>query len=161
MRAFGARVYRNSSVYFSPVIMHVNYIGDKVRALSDRGLWLHKRTYRDPDDNATIIQCHKYDFLNTLYGKKNWTKEVDDVINSTKRDFDSRYPPQDIKALAMTNSKTVYLKDDLILRPFASLEVFQSSGLNFTDVKFINDAKDFGIFTLGQPIHASERFLGV
>lgn len=144
-----------------PVILHVNYVNDKVKELHLRGLWLVKgEEYLKALQGTTGSMAHNgkdnpfcvaYDVQKTYYGQMNWTAEVADGRNRMNYFKDNFIQPGKlVKSIA---APSVFLiGTDLMKHEIPDKETFDVKfGGNFDLVAVIPSAAMMHV-PLGDPV---------
>ena len=67
----------------SPIAIHANHCDNKIHEFMLLGLWLTNQSQIESKHSYSQqrLSCNTYDYKQTLYGKTNWTRSINNAIN--------------------------------------------------------------------------------
>ena len=150
-----------------PIILHVNYCGDKMKCFRDRSLWLHRLSSQQWSSSTTsstssfltmssprrIHMCLKYHPRQTIYSAFNWTQHLLIAVGEFRAALSSLSPGRLYK---FPSSPSVFLFGNSTLHSFHNLRTFLHLKYSFKEVAVLSNPY-FLMVPLGSTIKLDEQ----
>ena len=147
-----------------PVILHVNYCGDKMKCFRDRNLWLHRLSSQSQSSSSSSSSssstsyprrhmCVKYHPRQTIYSAYNWTQHLLVAVAEFKAALGSLLPGRLYK---FPSSPSVFLFANSTLQSFYNLRTFLHLKYSFKEVAVLSNPY-FLMVPLGSTIKLDEQ----
>jgi len=133
-----------------PVILHVNYCGDKMKCLKDRNLWIHRLS---STKNNRRHMCVKYHPRQTIYATYNWTQHLLFAVAEFRVALNSLSPGRLYK---FPSSPSVFLFTNSTLQSFYNLRTFLHLKYSFNEVTVLSNPYYLAV-PLGSTIKLDEQ----